>query len=229
MTKLTTTAPLSILKSIPCFADLGPEAMEWLLDSMQEQSFAKGEVIMLEGEPCLGLFVIKSGSVKLYRNSLDGEEHIVRAVTIGECFDCAPLLDKLPNPVSAQALESCTVYFIPRSHFEMMINVHPQVLLGIVSILSMRLRSFLSMAGNSSSRRVSSRLAKLLLQLSERQDDTQVLSPSPPLNQQHLACMLGCSRQVVNGSLQKLSRDGIIRKERRRIVLLKPEALKEIS
>ena len=42
---------------------------------------------------------------------------------------------------------------------------------------------------------------------------------------QQLACMLGCSRQMLNNSLRKLTMDGIIRTEGRRIIVLKPENL----
>ncbi len=226
---MTTSSCLDLLESVPCFTGLSPEAKEWLLNSVVEQSFAKGEVIMLEGEPCPGVFVVESGSVELYRSSAEGKKQIVRVVGRVGCFDCAALFDKGQNPMSAQALEATKLYLIPASDFRSVLNTQPQALLMILSILATRLRSLLSMVDDFSFRRVSSRLARLLLQLSERQSETLVVSPSLPLNQQHLACMLGCSRQAVNNSLRKLVGDNIIRMEGHRIIVLEPEALKRIS
>ena len=222
------SSALDTLKSVPCFASLSPTAGEWLLNCVMEQTFVKGEVIILEGGPYLGVFIVKSGSVKLYRISSEGEEQILRIINRRGCFECAPLFDKGPNPMSAQALESTKVYLIPASEFRLVLNTQPQALLAILSILATRLRSLLNMVEDFSFRRVPSRLAKLLLQLSERHDGVLVVSPRLPLNQQHLACMLGCTRQAVNSSLRKLVSDNVIRMKGHRIVVLKPDALKRI-
>ena len=219
---------LDALESVPCFASLSPEAMRRLLDSVMEQSFAKGKIIMLEGDPCPGLFVMKSGSVKLYRTSPEGEEQIVRIVRTGECFECVPFFDGGPNPVSAQALELSTAYFITASDFKSLLSTCPETVLQIVPILAMRLRSFLNVIEDFSFRTVYSRLAKLLYQLSEQQDELLVISPSLALNQQQLACILGCSRQMLNSSLQKFVKSGVVKIEGNRIVVLKPETLQEL-
>lgn len=216
-----------MLKCLPCFAGLSPEALEYLEGNVQELSFAKGEIIILEGEPCPGLFVVQSGSVKLYRASRDGDEQIVRIVHRGGCFECAPLFDKGTNPVSAQALEATRISLLPASHFEVLTTTYPEVVLQIVPILALRLRSLLNMVDDFSFRRVSSRLARLLLQLGEPDGQELAISPSLSLNQQHLACMLGCSRQLLNTSLRRLVKEGIIDTEGRRIVVLKPEVLRK--
>ncbi len=95
---------------------------------------------MLEGEPCSGLFVVKSGSVKLYRTSLSGDEQIMRVVHPGGCFECAPLFDRGPNPVSAQTMEASRMVVIPMSSFELLMNSYPELALQFVPILAMRLR-----------------------------------------------------------------------------------------
>lgn len=226
---MTITTPLHLLKSIPCFADLSAETMEWLLGFVKEQSFNKGEIILLEGDPCPGLFVVKTGAIKLYRSSPTGDEQIMRIVHPSGCFECTPLFDGGPNPLSAQTLEASKLYLIPASSFELLVSTHPEIVLQFVPILAMRIRYFLDMVEDFSFRRVFSRVAKLLLQLGAQDGKALVVSPSPPLNQQHLACIVGCSRQVLNGSLRKLVRDGIIKMERRRIIVLKPEALRELT
>ena len=38
---MSTATPSNLLKSIPCFASLSPEATEWLLGSVKEQSYAQ--------------------------------------------------------------------------------------------------------------------------------------------------------------------------------------------
>ncbi|OGO22097.1 MAG: hypothetical protein A2144_05935 [Chloroflexi bacterium RBG_16_50_9] len=226
---MATTTPSSFLKSIPCFTELGPEATEWLTDCVRELSFSKGQVILLEGESCPGLFLVKSGSVKLYRSSPDGEEQIVRIVHRGGCFECVPLLDGGTNPVSAQALEATDLYLLPTADFDTLFLQNPRLSLTFSAIMARRLRSLVNVVGDFSVRRVSSRLAALLSQLAEKQGEALVVSPSVPLSQQHLACMLGCSRQSVNSALRRLVTDNIIRMEGHRIIVLDPEALKRVA
>jgi CRP/FNR family transcriptional regulator len=220
---------VNLLKSVACFTTLDTEVLEWLLDSARERSFARGEVMLQEGDPCTGLFVVQSGSVKLYRTSSAGDEQIMRVVGAGGCFECAPLFDKGPNPVSAQALETCNTVFIPATSFEAMISNYPEVALQIVPILAMRLRDFLNTIEDFSFKPVSTRIAKLLLQLGGRQDKNQQVSLPVSLTQHHLACIVGCSRQVLNGYLQELVREGIIKIENRRVIVLNPEILRELT
>lgn len=222
------TGRLNLVEHIPCFAGLDDEAKDYLMASIRERSFAKGKIIILEGETCPGLFVVKSGSVKLYCGSMDGEEQIVRVVRRGECFECVPLFDSGTNPVSAQTLEASTLYFLPTADFNSLLNTYPRAALVFAPILARRLRSLVSVAGDFSSRRVYPRLARLLSQLVEPRGDALVISPSPPITQQDLACMLGCSRQTVNSWLRKLVRAGNIRMAGHRIIVLNPEALKMV-
>ncbi|MDP2731196.1 MAG: Crp/Fnr family transcriptional regulator [Dehalococcoidales bacterium] len=225
---MTLIAPVNLLKSIPCFAGLNADVLDMLLGSARERYFSKGELLLQEGDPCPGLFVLQSGSVKLYRASLTGEEQIMRVIRPGGCFECAPLFDKGPNPVSAQALESCKAVFIPAASFNLLISNYPEVALQFVPILAMRLRDFLNTIEDFSFNTVSRRIAKLMLQLGERQDEDRHISLSVPLTQHHLACIVGCSRQVLNAYLQELIKKGIIKIEKRRIIVLKPESLLEL-
>src|SRR3989304_3911444 len=165
---MATTAPSSPFKSIPCFTELGPEAVEWLNDCVREHSFGKGQVIFLEGESCPGLFVVKSGSVKLYRSSPKGEEQIGRIVHRGGCFECVPLLDGGTNPVSAQALEATDLYLLAAADFDALFTQNPRLSLTFSAIMARRLRSLVNVVGDFSVRRVSPRLATLLSPLAEK-------------------------------------------------------------
>jgi CRP/FNR family transcriptional regulator len=219
---------LNLLKSIPCFANLDSNALERLLEKTIEQSFSKGEIILLEGEPCPGLFILKTGSVKLYRTSDMGNEQIMRVVGARGCFECAPLFDHGRNPISAQTLEPSKVVFILAASFDTLINDYPEVALQFAQILSMRLRTSLNTIGDFSFKPVSSRIAKLLLQMGEREHNKRQFSLSVPLTQHNLSCIVGCTRQSVNNSLQEMARNGIIVIKNRTIVVLQPQRLHEL-
>ena len=237
---MPTTTSISLLESIPYLASLSPKIRDRLLASVTKRSFSKGELIILEGEPCPGVFVIESGMVKLYRTSMRGDEQIVRIVYPKDYFECTPIFDHRPNPMSAQAIEATKAYLLPAPDFWAALSTQPKALLEMLAIISLRLRSLLNTVDDFSFKRVPSRLANLLLQLSGWQNDApediwnemgipNVASPSlTNLTQQDLACMLGCSRQTVNNALQELRRDNIIEMDGHRIVVLKPKELKQL-
>lgn len=226
---METSPTINLVKSIPCFTGLDSEALELFLESARERVYGKGELMLREGEACPGLFILRSGSVKLFRTSSAGNEQIMRVVSAGGCFECAPLFDRGPNPVSAEALETSKTVFIPATSFDSLMDEYPRVVMQLVPVLAMRLRDLLNTVEDFSFKSVSTRIAKLLLQLGERQEDDQTVSLRVPLTQHHLACLVGCSRQVLNGYLQELVKKGIIKIENRRIIVLEPERLVENS
>ncbi|MBI2869842.1 MAG: Crp/Fnr family transcriptional regulator [Chloroflexi bacterium] len=193
---------------------------------MRETVCARGDVIFLEGEPCPGLFIIRSGRVKLYRSSPDGDEHIVRVLGSGGCFECAPLFDGGPNPVSAQAMEDTTLAFLPVHAFQAVL-ADAAVVTHFVKILASRLRGLLGQVEDMSFRTVKARLARLLLEMPPGCEPEDGSSPAM-LNQQHWACMLGCTRQRINAALSEFTREGIIRKNGRRVQVLKPAELRRL-
>lgn len=217
------------LGNIPCFSGLSEATSAIVSDSIVECSYSRDQVVFFEGDPCTGLFIIKTGRVKLYRSSPGGDEHIVRVLGTGGCFECAPLFDGGPNPVSAQAMDESTLFFLPADAFRSIL-LTPGIALQFASVLALRLRSLLNQVEDMSLRPVGARLARLLLQMSEHDTGTKAERASfRQLNQQHLACMLGCTRQMVNTSLGKLVREGMVRKEGKRLIVLKPEELRRIG
>lgn len=226
MIKTLATNPLT---NIPCFSGLNEAASEIVSGSIVECNYSKDAVVFFEGDPCTGLFIIKAGRVKLYRSSPGGDEHIVRVLGTGGCFECAPLFDGGPNPVSAQTMDESTLFFLPAEAFRSILHT-PGIAFQFASVLSLRLRSLLNQVEDMSFRPVGARLARLLLQMGEHDNGTRSEKSSlKQLNQQHLACMLGCTRQMVNTSLGKLVREGLVRKEGKRLIVLKPDELRRFG
>jgi CRP/FNR family cyclic AMP-dependent transcriptional regulator len=65
------------------------------------------------------------------------------------------------------------------------------------------------------------RLTKALLRLAQDSDNGNGIT----ISQTDLSQMIGMSREMINKQLQAFVRDGFIEVERRRIVVLRPDAL----
>jgi len=219
--------PLSMdfLKSIPYFSALSTKEMERVRKEMAEISFSRGEILFLEGEPCRGLYVVKSGRVRVFKSSLEGREQVLLIAKPGESFNDVPVFDGGPNPASASALEPSEVYLIPKGILLSLIVDCPAAL-GILKVFAARLRHLTSVVEDLSFRSVVNRMARLLLELAVVKGGTV---PVPRLTQDEMAARVGSVRDVIGRALKALEAAGAIRMEGYRIYVIDPEKLGKMT
>lgn len=227
---MTTSEPswlpprVNFLRSISYFTNLGAEEAKRVGREIVERSYEKGQVIFIEGESCDGLYLVKSGQVRLFKSSPDGREMVLLVARPGDTFNDAPAFDGGPNPVSAAALETATIYVVPRQTLLSLLEACPAAV-GIVSVLAGRLRHLTNVVEDLSFRSVASRLAKLLLELAAPEDRSK---PIPRLTQDEMASMVGSVRDVVGRALRALEKTGAIRIEGHRIMVTNPDLLRKM-
>ena len=78
------------LRTVPYFSTLSQAEMDRVAGETMERSFAKGEVLFLEGEACLGLYVVKSGRVRIFKSSPEGREQVLMTAAAGTPFNEVP-------------------------------------------------------------------------------------------------------------------------------------------
>ena len=215
---------IDLLKSVPYFAGLDSQEMARIGQNLQELSFAKGEVILLEDELCRGLYVVKSGRVRVFKSSPEGREQVLFIAQAGDTFNDVPVYDGGTNPASASALDSSVVYLIPKETLISLIADCPAAL-AIIKLFAGRLRHLTAMVENLSFRNVVARLAKLLLDMAVLEEGT---APIPRLTQDEMAAMVGSVRDVIGRGLRTLEKTGAIKIDGRRILVLDPTKLREM-
>ncbi|MBI4334511.1 MAG: Crp/Fnr family transcriptional regulator [Chloroflexi bacterium] len=212
------------LATVPYFAALSPAEIDRLSRTARERNFDRGELVFLEGEPCLGLYVVKTGQVRVFKTSPDGREQVLTIARPGDTFNDVPIFDGGPNPASASAIEPSSVIIIPREGIVALIGPCP-LAINILRGFARRLRHLTILVEDLSFRRVVSRLAKILLESA-----VPASSATPPhrFTQQEMAAMVGTARDVVGRALRDLERDGAIRIEGRRITVVNSKKLRDI-
>jgi CRP/FNR family transcriptional regulator, cyclic AMP receptor protein len=138
-------AVIALLQGVPIFAGLAEKALEVLLEHTKEKKYSENGVIVHEGEMCSILFVIGSGSVRLFKNF--GKVDQVEFATLGskDFFGESCILDTLPRLATVQAACPTTVFTISSMAFyhlyEYMPAQHSILLLNIARDLSRRIRA----------------------------------------------------------------------------------------
>ena len=211
---------------IPLFEGLPPEQLEDLAMIMTDQVFRKGEIIFSEGEEADGFYVAIEGRIKVYKLSPDGKEQILHFFGPGEPFGEVPVFTGQRFPAHAEAMEESRVLFFPKQSFVNLVRRNPSLALSMLGILSKRLRRFTALIDDLSLKEVPGRLAAYLLYLSTQEKGAGELELS--ITKAQLASLLGTIPETLSRILGKMTAQGLIETDGRRIRILDRESLQDL-
>jgi CRP/FNR family transcriptional regulator, cyclic AMP receptor protein len=120
------------------------------------------------------------------------------------------------------------VVAIRKNEFHRMLHKHPDIAVGLLKVMTKRLRDTDQLVQDAAFLGVAERLAKKLLVLAEShgRPTPQGIELDVHLTQQDLAAMIGATRESVNKQLGAFRDRGIVTVDRQRITVIKPEALR---
>jgi CRP/FNR family transcriptional regulator len=192
---------------------------------MIRRMYDAGQVVLIEGEPCSGLYIVESGWLKAVKIGLDGREQVLQTLKPGEVFNSISVFTEASNQASVSALEVSIVWLIPREVLLKIMDEHPALARHVVKELAGRVMHLIRMVEDLSLRSVEARLARLLLEQAEGGS----VQRRRWATQAEMASHLGTVPDVVNRALRKLAEDGMLHVERHQIQILDKERLKDIA
>ena len=217
-------AKVDCLQLSAYFSGLDSEELDSIREHMFEKSVARGEVIIFEGEPATAIYIVISGVVKVFKTSTDGKEQIIYLARPGDSFNDVPVFNGGLNLASAEAMTQVNLCGIKKDELEAILPGNHKLAENVLKVLSQLVEQMVSFVEDLSFRRVTGRVAKILL---ENAEDTT--GQKHRLTQQEMAAMAGTAREMIGRSLKLLEDEGKIRLERNRIVITDKKMLREIA
>lgn len=214
------TVTVETLHKLPFFSKLGQDELAEVASHVHERTFRRGEMILLAGEAPEAVYFVVHGQVRIYRLSPEGREQVLERLGPGGVFNLVPVLDGDPNLANVMAWTDVTVYAIERSHFMQIVRAYPALAMAVLTNLTTTLRHMTALLEDLSLRPVGARLARLLLTQAAEEE----ASPRR-ITQQEMAAQLGTVREVIGRALAELEREGLIRMERHRIIIVDRSSL----
>lgn len=212
---------IRILSSVPFFSNVAPAELAEIAAHSDERFFKKGEMIFCEGQPYQGLYVVRSGLVKVSKTSPDGKEQVLRLIGPCESFNEIPAFDGGLCPASAQALEDTTMCVISHADLKRLLHRSPAFAGAVIHFMASHMRHLVALVEDLSFRTVTARVAKILLQTKKSDDGVGAgAERRGRLTQQDMAQMAGTAREVVARALKALEQAGAISQKRGRITIL---------
>lgn len=221
---------LRSLQAIPLFAELTAQELEGLCELLEERTFDKNQVINREDGPWEGLYVIRSGKVKLSKRSM-GRELTVTILEFGEPLTFVPLFEGGTNVFTTQALGRVTTYYLSETDARSFVLDHPPVQKVLLRTLNRRIRHLASLATELSFTGVSARLASWMLEQSRDRGirTGRGIGIKRDVSLKELGSLMGTVGRVLSRSLAELRQEGVIEVTSDQIVILDQERLKAIA
>jgi hypothetical protein len=134
-TMLSTVERVMILKGASMFAGTPDDALAEVAALLHEVDAGAGETLFVKGELGDCLYVIVSGRVRIH----DGARTL-NDLAEGDAFGEMALLDPEPRLASARVVEQARLLRLNREPFFDLMEAHPEVSIGIIHMLTRRLR-----------------------------------------------------------------------------------------
>ncbi|WP_326102042.1 Crp/Fnr family transcriptional regulator [Paenibacillus apiarius] len=183
------------------------------------------------------MYLIKSGTVRLYKLSEEGKELTVDILGSGHIFGAIESFTTGAENQYAVALEDCVICTIDKAQFEKLIRERPELALKFIEILSARLKEVEEMlelmAYGSARKRLLYLLYKFSLKFGALQSAVEGQDPhwvrlEVKLTHKELASITGSIRETVTELLSDFAGEGIVNKEGlRKSLWVHTERLKE--
>jgi CRP/FNR family cyclic AMP-dependent transcriptional regulator len=214
-----------LLKAVSYFSNMDNASLKLAAQSAIRRTYDTDQVILLEGEPCAGLYVVESGWLKAVKIGVDGREQVLQTLGPGEAFNAISVFTDAPNQATVTALETSQVWIVRREVLLSLMDEHPALAHHVIKDLAGRVMQLVRMVEDLSLRSVEARLARLLLE----QAEGETVQRQRWATQAEMAARLGTVPDVVNRALRKLAEAGMIHVERQQIQILDREGLTIIA
>jgi CRP/FNR family transcriptional regulator len=220
-----------LLRDVHVLQDLpGPE-LKAIADAAEVRKAARAAPLFSEGQPAEGLFVVRTGEVKLTKSGKDGREQILYLARPGRPIIEGIRFDGGTYPASAIAMRAATALLIPNDFLGQLGERRPIVLKALVDLRAKRADRSLQLVSDLSLRTVPARLASFLCALVARrttkgEDATQLVRD---LTTETVAGRLGTVREEISRGLAYLEREGALRVSPDLIEVKSLERLEEIA
>ena len=123
------------LRNVPIFVGLSAAELETVARSLKERTYEPGAVIVRQGDPGIGFFLIVEGKVEVRR---DGQR--IRDMGPGEFFGEMALLEERARTATVTARERTRCLQLVRWDFRALLQEHPEIAVRLLEVVVRRLR-----------------------------------------------------------------------------------------
>ena len=212
------------LRIIPVLKALTDEQLHFLLKSSHEKTCKKREIIFDPEEVNNYVIMLLQGRVRIYLAYPDGREFTIAFLEPGDVYSSH-------SGTFAEAMDHSRILFIETATFFRFMLNNPAILITMVQVLGESLGNTIHIIENLAFLDVDKRLACFLLEAAHHKgtpsDDGTLINLG--LTVEEIASAVGSSRQTASMLLNRWDKEGIIKHNRKSLLLLDMDKLNTLA
>lgn len=217
------------IADIPLFNGLDEAQLDQLRQNLHPRVFSAGSNLAMTEQPGEVVYFIIEGTIKIFKDNLDGTEVILAILGTGDIVGEMSLVDSVGRSANIVTQEKSTLLWMDRKTFQKCLHTMPAITFNLTQIFSSRLRlaneQILALATLDVYGRVARQILAFARQYGQPIDGGSTLIPIR-LTQSDLAGLVGASRERTNQVMVFFKRHKFITVDRRhRITILNRDAL----
>ncbi len=217
--------------SLPPIFKVQQDPWRTLKATATRRPFEKKTLLYRAGDAADELYLLEEGRIRLFNHSPQGRNLTLSVVEAGDVFGEMALFTGKEHASHAQALTDGVLYALSRRQLSELLEKEPTLVLKIMENLGRRLQAVERRLGDLVFKSVPERLAALLLDMvgpTAQQEHGPTRLPFRYTHQQ-FAEMINTHRETVTKVFNRFRDDNLLQFDRREIVLLDMERLREMA
>ncbi|MDR2165418.1 MAG: Crp/Fnr family transcriptional regulator [Zoogloeaceae bacterium] len=216
------------LQNIPLLRGLEPEVLKQMVGGLQIKQAGRGALILHKGGAGDHLLFLLAGRLQAIDTNEEGKEIGLSFILPGDYFGELSIVDGQPRSASVVACETSLIALLPRRQAQMLIYHHPLVAERVLKRMAASVRQASSYRAILGISNAFQRVFALLHHLASVVPGGLVVIDQMP-TQQEIAIMVNTSRETVSRALSILIKRGVVEKDLRRLIVRRPEVLREAA
>jgi len=190
----------------------------------------KGEYLFNSGERFSAIYAVRSGSIKTFSESEQGDEQITGLYLPGELLGLDAINDN-QHPCSAIALETTSLCEIPFDTLESLSSEIPELHHQLFRIMSKEIANDQSLLMLMAQKSAEERLAAFLVNLSSRLKvrNFSEVEFNLSMSRKDIGNYLGLTIETISRTFSRFQSEGILSTQRKYVNIHKLDTLKEMA
>lgn len=215
------------LEQLELFRNMKPETMDYLTKNGKVGSFSKGTMLMRAGEPAAFIYIQLSGKSIVYNLTHNGRRKIMFIFGQGVLLN-EHVFNSKPTSVYCETLEKCELFLIPAQTFVKAMEEDFVLSKNVLAAQEKKIWRLGHQLKNTNSgifleRKLAAKLWKLARDFGVDKPEGREIDMN--LSITFLADMLGTPRETTSRSCSILVENGLIKTNKKRILIPNPERL----
>lgn len=213
------------LRHLAPFSWFSSSQLFWMLPNVESRSYHRHAVIQRAGQDGDGLYVLISGRVCVVHEDGNAHELLVTSIGAHEFFGELGLFEGQACAATMRAASQCETLFVPRKVLLECLEDNPRAAMCMLNRITARLCETHAKLARLALTTVEQRVASTLVEHSVEADGVWRVQ----VGSEQISSMVAASREMVSRVVKKMITGGMVRRDRRKLVVLDRDAVASLA